>query len=275
LITPLNAPGGGSSQANRRPRAIEPEQTSGMTQAEPSNAAMSAVEFSAITRLQMRRWMMRLFVGSLAALLVLAATAMAEEAVTEQDANAVARAKLAQPASIELDKIPLQEALEKLAEATGVQTYLDIRAVVEANLVPPAEVTISLKDVPGDMLMRLTLDQHELVYTLEEGVAIATTQEKLDEELEIRVYEINDLVELAAKSGAPSQGVPGAVPVPPNYIMELIDVITGTVDPMSWENMGGPATIGQYRGTLVVSQNAGAHKEVAELLDGLRAAMAE
>ncbi|MEX2175187.1 MAG: permease prefix domain 1-containing protein [Pirellulaceae bacterium] len=53
---------------------------------------------------------------------------------------------------------------------------------------------------------------------------------------------------------------------------QLIEIVTTAVDPQSWVNMGGPGTIGQYNGLLVISQSARTHTKIEKVLDMLREA---
>ena len=51
---------------------------------------------------------------------------------------------------------------------------------------------------------------------------------------------------------------------------QLMDIVITAVEPDSWSDMGGPGTIGQYNGLLVVSQSARTHTKVEKVLDMLR-----
>jgi general secretion pathway protein D len=53
---------------------------------------------------------------------------------------------------------------------------------------------------------------------------------------------------------------------------QLIDIITTAVNPDSWQEMGGPGTIGEYNGLVVVSQSARTHSKIEKVLDMLREA---
>jgi hypothetical protein len=53
---------------------------------------------------------------------------------------------------------------------------------------------------------------------------------------------------------------------------ELIQIITTAVDVDTWAEMGGPGTIGQYNGLIVVSQSARTHAKIEKVLDMLREA---
>jgi general secretion pathway protein D len=54
--------------------------------------------------------------------------------------------------------------------------------------------------------------------------------------------------------------------------IQLIEVITGSVTPDSWDHVGGPGSICAYNGLFTVSQTDNAHRQVEHLLDMLRKA---
>ena len=55
--------------------------------------------------------------------------------------------------------------------------------------------------------------------------------------------------------------------------MRLMNIITTAVDPNSWsQEMGGPGTISEYDGLIVITQTAQTHKKVERVLDMLREA---
>ena len=53
---------------------------------------------------------------------------------------------------------------------------------------------------------------------------------------------------------------------------QLLHIITTAVNPDSWQEMGGPGTIGEYNGLVVVSQSARTHSKIEKVLDMLREA---
>jgi hypothetical protein len=53
---------------------------------------------------------------------------------------------------------------------------------------------------------------------------------------------------------------------------QLMDILVTAVDPASWSDQGGPGTIGQYTGLIVVSQSARTHTKIEKVLDMLREA---
>ena len=146
-------------------------------------------------------------------------------------------------------------------------------------------VTVDLKDVPIEMVLRLVLRQHDLAYMLDHGVVIVTTPAEVKQSLEIRVYSVGDLVQPPSKPAAvefhpdrpsypgPAGGALGAALGASSHVAELMDLITSTVEPTSWDEVGGAATIRDYRGALVIAQTYQGHHKVEKLLEGLREAI--
>ena len=52
----------------------------------------------------------------------------------------------------------------------------------------------------------------------------------------------------------------------------LMQIITNNVDNQSWDDVGGPGSISEYNGLIVVTQTAQTHKKVEHVLDMLREA---
>jgi hypothetical protein len=53
---------------------------------------------------------------------------------------------------------------------------------------------------------------------------------------------------------------------------QLMDIIETNVDPVTWDSVGGPGSISEYNGLVVVTQTAQTHKKVERVLDMLREA---
>jgi hypothetical protein len=64
----------------------------------------------------------------------------------------------------------------------------------------------------------------------------------------------------------------GARLVPASPADQLIAILTTTVDPNSWVEVGGPGSIAEYNGLFVISQSARTHAKVEKVLDMLRKA---
>jgi hypothetical protein len=58
---------------------------------------------------------------------------------------------------------------------------------------------------------------------------------------------------------------------PPSALDDLVQVIEGSVNPESWNDMGGHGTITEFGGRLIISQTREIHAEIEKLLTALRA----
>ncbi len=105
------------------------------------------------------------------------------------------------------------------------------------------------------------LKELNLTYVIKEGVVMITTQEEAESTLETRVYPVGDLV-LPPNAPADAQA----------DFDSLIELITSTVKPTSWDAVGGPGSIAPFPNnlTLTISQTEEVHEAIDALLDRLR-----
>jgi hypothetical protein len=293
-------------------QGIEPARAVSMALAEFGDAAVLAAEFTAVSRFQKRRWIMRISVGSIAAGIIMAAilfsywpggpaqsplnAAQAQQAekdvqtsatdIEKPDANMLTQVKMEKIIDVEFVETPLEQALGNLSEKTQIQFHMDNRALNDAGITSDTPITFHLKNMPTEMILRLLFRDVSISYWLEDGVVIVTTQDEVDAHLETRFYRVNDLLKLENasitkdESGTKSSTLFEQHPkerslrdVKEDYMVNrdnLIDVITTTIKPTTWDDVGGPGSISEYRGVLVVSQTQDVHREIPKLLDKLR-----
>ena len=98
------------------------------------------------------------------------------------------------------------------------------------------------------------LDEFDLTWVILREMVAITSKEKADEVLTTKVYPVSDLI------GSP-----------PNF-GPLMNIITGTIRPDSWDDNGGPGGIYPCPtgSLLVISQKREVHEEIAELLVSIR-----
>ncbi|MGA2059498.1 MAG: hypothetical protein ABSG67_03370 [Thermoguttaceae bacterium] len=185
--------------------------------------------------------------------------------------NAQTRAKLEKLASAEFVDTPLSQVLDYYANNIKVQFLMDARVLSEAGITSDTPVTFNLKNVPAEMILRrMFRDLGEMTYYLDNGVIIVTTVDEADSRLETQVYRIDDLMYSppVAKNKDAAYS-PAKKPIKVDYD-SLINLITSTIRPQSWDAVGGPGSICPYRGTLVISQTADVHQELQKMLKDLR-----
>jgi len=187
---------------------------------------------------------------------------------------------------------PLAGAVEEIKKKLDgtVEIQLDIRALEDAGVGSDTPVTRNVKDVTLRTALRLLLDEYDLTYLFRNDVLLITTMDKAETELITRVYPIGDLVPptTVAAAAPEAQSIypqapekPGSKPVArkanPDSYDQLIEVITTTIRPQVWNEVGGPSSINKVpvSKSLVISLAWQDHEEVLALLRALRAAKRE
>ncbi len=179
--------------------------------------------------------------------------------------------KLGERLSIEFVNTPLRDVISFLQEKSNMNFFLDKDA-------PDANVNIKLNDVPLSVILDYILPKG-LGYVVKDNVVHITM-----EPLELRVYDVRDLLinledrkslsaQVAATETEEGTASAGEGKGAFDRVQEIIDLITGTIEPASWSANGGKGMIAAREGMLgdiVVTHTLDAHKEVEGLLSALR-----
>ncbi len=188
-------------------------------------------------------------------------------------------AQLRQRIALSLDGAPLPQALRQLAQQLETNIVLDEESIRKAGIDMGTPVTIHVQ-VPerASAVLKLILQPFRLGYTVEGRSIRVTTPENVETTLYVRVYSVGDLLTPAV--GETSRGKDqaaaanaGPLPQKPRHdFRSLISLITGTVEPPSWDGVGGPGRIEPFeaRSSLVITQTQPVHEQIADLLDELR-----
>lgn len=158
---------------------------------------------------------------------------------------------------------PLREILEDLHKQTGANIQIDTNALRDIGIDPSIETHIVFKKISMGNAMRHLLYQHYLTYVIKNEVILVTTPDKSQECLATRLYHLDDiLIKQVDEDGVPCYNRNDFVP--------LMRIISDTVEPKTWQEVGGAGTIDAYmtpRGPLlVVSQTSDVHEKTLHLL---------
>ncbi|HUS44957.1 MAG TPA: hypothetical protein VM219_02880 [Phycisphaerae bacterium] len=221
----------------------------------------------------------------------------------------------AEPEAVAETRRLLQEKIDLDFEHTSLDNVLRFISEVERglNIVPDPDlqvqgidlstrvVDLKVKGVSVEEVMNLILGA-ELGYKVEAGYILVTTREKLQQNLPIVTYPVQDLVARipdfsgmaprfdpgditqAAAGGVAGGGGfgelfgAGAAAEEEEVIGpdELMDIVKRNVNNMSdpdvaaWTDEGGPAAIDYMNGLLVTTQTRRGHERIADLLEMLR-----
>ncbi|MFQ5685884.1 MAG: type II secretion system protein GspD [Candidatus Scalindua sp.] len=175
--------------------------------------------------------------------------------------------------SIEFINTPLGDVISFLQEKSKMNFFLD-------KDTPDTNVNIKLKDVPLSVILDYILPEG-MSYVVKDNVVHITM-----EPLELRVYDVRDLlinledrqsltIQVEATGGEEGASAKGEGKDTFDRIKEIIDLITSTIEPVSWSVNGGKGMIAAREGMLgdiVVTHTLDVHKEVECLLAALRSA---
>ena len=178
------------------------------------------------------------------------------------------RAALEQPCRIQFAKQPLTAVISELAQRHGLHIDLDRDALQRAAAADAARITRSFNGIKLKNALRLLLDSFELAQVVRGEMLVITSKEKAEARLLTKVYPVFDLV--VRRAGAPPQA-------PAMDFQSLIQSITASLAPTTWDEVGGPGEIRPFTnaGAIVISQTAAVHEQVAAFLQAMREAAAQ
>ena len=176
------------------------------------------------------------------------------------------REALDSPTQFEFIETPLQDVIDYLKNLHKIEIQLDTRALKDIGIGTDAPVTRNMKGVTLKEALQFVLRDLGLTYIVTKEVLLITTPEEADSQLVTKAYPVADLVLV----GGDSQGEGAEAD-----FESLIDILSGTVKPTSWEDVGGPGTIREnpIGLSLVISQTQEAHEDIETLLAQLRKVM--
>jgi hypothetical protein len=160
---------------------------------------------------------------------------------------------------------PLNLALQQIADEFEIPIVFDNTALESIAVSPDQEVTVPpLSGITLRSALELILADLEVTYVIDDEVLLITSQDEAASRLEVRVYQVDDLVY--------GQGADGARVLDEDRFEALVDIIIAAVEQDSWERSGtGEGEIHRFPpGMLVVSQTRRVHDQIDRLLDDMR-----
>jgi type II secretory pathway component GspD/PulD (secretin) len=210
---------------------------------------------------------------------------------------------------VQFEETPFEEVINFLREQAEINIYVNWNALELVGIDRDAPVELSLEDLRLEKALDLILTEVgqgdvPLGYVVDEGIIQISSQEDLDKDTSTSVYDIQDLL-FTPKSftNAPQLDLQQTLQQTQSgggggggqsifrdeqqnqsqedeeeleqLVENLLELIRSTISPDSWQSRGGVVGSAQeLNGQLIVTQTAGAHKEIRDLLSQMREARA-
>lgn len=162
--------------------------------------------------------------------------------------------------------------LQQRLRSEGVPVMIDRVALDDIGESPES---LKLASTPAGVTLRsalqLRLEQADLAYMIRNETLLITTEEEAEYRLDTRIYNvarITPIEQLPTWGGGSIQG---------RDFDSLIQLITSSIAPDSWDEVGGPGSIEPYgagqSGLLVISQTEVVHQRIESLIANMERAM--
>lgn len=196
------------------------------------------------------------------------ADASTAAAPAPSEGEAAVLAALQQPTELEFDEQPLSDVADFLHRKHKLEIQFDRRALTDAGVGIETPITLKLDGIRLRSALRLILGALDLTYVARDGYLFITSKTEAESMLKIKTYPVRDLVTLDSEFRPP---VSPSRPAGEDY-QSLIELITSTVSPTTWDDVGGPGSIRAFGNAhaISISQTEEAQEEAVELLAVLR-----
>ena len=163
-----------------------------------------------------------------------------------------------------MEQVPIGEIAETVSKWCGINVLVDAKALEEVGLESDVVLTFHANRVSAEVALDQLLAPVKLSWIVMDGLLILTTPEVVETHPSTRIYNVRDLLAKSYRSDGRT-----------SYDFEsMIELIMGTIQPNTWDTVGGPSSIEVYNNdfdaALVISQTHIAHREIDELFRMLR-----
>jgi len=167
------------------------------------------------------------------------------------------RSALRDNTELEFLETPLQDAVDFIHDAHGIEVHLDKRALKESGIDETVAVTNSFRGVTLNSALKLLLDELGLVAVIHHEVLLITTPKAAERTIVVRAYDVSNLT---------SQGVARE---------SIVDAIVVGLAPAAADGSLLRATerrcsVLPVKDTLIIRDNLLGHKNITDLLATLR-----
>jgi hypothetical protein len=173
------------------------------------------------------------------------------------------RQTLSLPLALQFKETPLKKITDYIHNNTNLQIVIDKNKLAESNVDIEKPMTVDFVGLDLSDALDSLFKETDIGWTIYMGTLLITTPDEIDSLLETRSYDVSDFPAFRNRQGGPE----------PDY-ENLIDTITSTIEPTTWDAVGGPGTIVRFEGkgiqAIVVNHQWAVHQQVDKLLNDLR-----
>ncbi len=180
------------------------------------------------------------------------------------DNEAKIYAALEKPVDIDFVVTPFSEIAYALSDLAEVNVAFDSKALAETGVDFETLVAFQAEQLPLKYALALLLRQRQLTFAVFDESLMITSRDAAEENLLLRCYPVLDLV-------ADARQLADLHDTRFHDYESLIDLISNSIAPNSWDPVGGPCSLEGHDGVLAVSQTLEGHENVLALLAKLRA----
>jgi len=186
-------------------------------------------------------------------------------------------AQLDQEITLDFQDTDLVDVIAFLQRITNVNFVID-PAVIAGGAVPPVTLRVEAMKLRYvlDYVMRLT----SLNYAMRDQAIYVSNAQGLRGDVYMKLYDVRDLLQGMTQFPGPDLDIPEPggtgsrllAPIAdtePPQLDQFTDIIRRVVSPATWEADTG-ASIGEFQGSMVITQSSEIHKDVEELIRQLR-----
>jgi hypothetical protein len=177
--------------------------------------------------------------------------------------NEKIRRALEKPITLKFQDAPLADIARQIGNLVAFPILVDSQSLNDLGLTPDTELSLDVKDVKLREALDSLFAGEELAWTVRDDILLITTKDDADFHLETRVFDVCDLPAFRRGDGKTM----------PDY-EQLILAITKSIEPETWDEVGGPGTIETYDAggvqALVVTQSWAVQERILLLLENVR-----
>ena len=178
------------------------------------------------------------------------------------------RGALQQEIACAFDNTPLTDVIKQIQKQLNINIVMDVRALEEEGISATAPVTIEVSGISARSALQLILQPLNLAVVIGDEVLKVTSRQRSKGDMIVISYPLGDLLD----------NLKNPSPIKPDdeirskSLLQIVEIIRGTIEPETWDEVGGPAAIKIHEQTrcLLVRQTSDVHVKIRKLLDEIR-----